>query len=322
MKFSIIVPVYNVEDYLKQCLDSIVNQKFEDYEILLVNDGTKDNSGKICEEYSSKYNKIKYFIKKNGGLSDARNYGINRASGEYLIFVDSDDWIDSDEFLDKVDKLIQVKNPDLIVFGRKKYYEKNNKFESGINLKINSKYNVIENMIKQNFFKATAWDKIIKRKIIIENNIFFPVGVIGEDIQWCAEILKYIDFNKISYINDNLYIYRQRKKSICDNLNEKDLLDIFDMIEKEIILKEESMKEKVINSYLAYEYIVRLGRIYSKTLNCKERKLEDEAKKLRFLFKYTLSNKVRRINYIYRICGYNSTSRILGYIIDVKSKKR
>ena len=91
---SIIVPVYNVEEYLKQCLDSILEQTFSDYEVILVNDGSTDNSGLICQEYAEKDSRIRYFEKENGGLSDARNYGIEQAQGEYLTFVDSDDFLD------------------------------------------------------------------------------------------------------------------------------------------------------------------------------------------------------------------------------------
>ena len=92
---SVIVPVYNVEEYLKQCLDSILEQTFSNYEVILVNDGSTDSSGLICQEYAEKDARIRYFEKENGGLSDARNYGIEQAQGEYLTFVDSDDFLDA-----------------------------------------------------------------------------------------------------------------------------------------------------------------------------------------------------------------------------------
>lgn len=88
---SVILPIYNVENYLRQCLDSIIEQTFHNLEILLVNDGSTDGSGKICQEYLKKDSRIRYFEKENGGLSDARNYGIERAQGEYITFIDSDD---------------------------------------------------------------------------------------------------------------------------------------------------------------------------------------------------------------------------------------
>ena len=93
MLISIIVPVYNVENYLKECIDSILRQEFRDYEIILVDDGSKDDSGKICDEYGKKYSFISVIHKKNGGLSDARNFGLKIAKGEYILFIDSDDYI-------------------------------------------------------------------------------------------------------------------------------------------------------------------------------------------------------------------------------------
>ena len=115
MKFSIIVPVYNVEKYLSKCLDSVINQTNQDFEVIVVNDGSPDNSQKIIYEYVEKYpDKIKGFIKENGGLSDARNYGIARASGEYIIFLDSDDYID-EHLLEKLDeKIKEDSNLDII----------------------------------------------------------------------------------------------------------------------------------------------------------------------------------------------------------------
>ena len=116
MRFSTIVPVYNVEKYLAKCIESILNQTNQDFELLLVNDGTKDNSQKIIDEYVAKYpDKVYGFVKENGGLSDARNYGVERAKGEYIIFIDSDDYVD-DELLEKVNDAIE-KNAGVDVVG-------------------------------------------------------------------------------------------------------------------------------------------------------------------------------------------------------------
>lgn len=114
MRFSIIVPVYNVQDYLKKCLDSIVNQDYDDYEIVLVNDGSTDGSAKICEQYAEIYKCIKYYVKNNGGLSDARNFGIEHARGQYCVFIDSDDWI-AQGCLRKIDATIGASQTDLVV---------------------------------------------------------------------------------------------------------------------------------------------------------------------------------------------------------------
>jgi len=117
MKFSIIVPVYNVEDYLKQCLDSIIGQTYTNFEIIIVNDGSKDNSQQIIDEYEQKYpSLIKAFKKENGGLSDARNFGVEKVVGDYILFVDSDDYINK-ELLEKLNEVIvRDKEPEIISF--------------------------------------------------------------------------------------------------------------------------------------------------------------------------------------------------------------
>ena len=136
MKFSIIVPVYNVEKYVKQCINSILSQTYINYELILVDDGSTDSSGSICDSF--KNNKlIKVFHKKNGGLSDARNYGFKKAEGEYVIFLDSDDyWIDND-FLSNINKMLIKKNYDLIIFNTIKYFDESEK-------KSNPRFNIID----------------------------------------------------------------------------------------------------------------------------------------------------------------------------------
>ena len=104
MKVSVIVPVYNVEKYLAKCLDSLINQEFFNYEIIVVNDGSTDNSQEIIEEYAKRYDIIKDVFKKNGGLSSARNYGLEKASGKYITFVDSDDYVDENMYLKMYEK--------------------------------------------------------------------------------------------------------------------------------------------------------------------------------------------------------------------------
>lgn len=122
MKFSIIIPCYKVEQYLHQCVDSVLAQTYEDYEVILVDDGSPDNSPAICDEYGKKTDKVKVIHKPNGGLSDARNTGLDMARGEFVLFLDSDDWWDDKEALRKIDTCIKKTGADIIIFGMKKYF--------------------------------------------------------------------------------------------------------------------------------------------------------------------------------------------------------
>ena len=109
MQFSVILPIYNVEKYLAECIESVLSQSFKDYELILVDDGSKDGSGRICDEYAQKDSRIKVLHKENGGLSDARNYGTERASGDYIVYIDSDDYVVSTEFLSDLNEKIANK---------------------------------------------------------------------------------------------------------------------------------------------------------------------------------------------------------------------
>ncbi|EID29604.1 glycosyltransferase, group 2 family protein [Streptococcus mitis SK575] len=213
---SIIVPVYNVEEYLKQCLDSILEQTFSDYEVILVNDGSTDNSGLICQEYAEKDSRIRYFEKENGGLSDARNYGIEQAQGEYLTFVDSDDFLDKMHLnvlytalvSNNVDISIvnyanyQTSNATFYLHTFGEYYEKNYSSEELLdNLAI---------LERNDLSFSTIWGKLYKRSVF--SFLRFPKGVIGEDVALIYKIYTQVD--KIVYAHKDTYIYRENDSGI------------------------------------------------------------------------------------------------------------
>ena len=213
---SIIVPVYNVEEYLKQCLDSILEQTFSDYEVILVNDGSTDNSGLICQEYAEKDSRIRYFEKENGGLSDARNYGIEQAQGKYLTFVDSDDFLDKMHLnvlytalvSNNVDISIvnyanyQTSNATFYLHTFGEYYEKNYSSEELLdNLAI---------LERNDLSFSTIWGKLYKRSVF--SFLRFPKGVIGEDVALIYKIYTQVD--KIVYAHKDTYIYRENDSGI------------------------------------------------------------------------------------------------------------
>ena len=213
---SVIVPVYNVEEYLKQCLDSILEQTFSNYEVILVNDGSTDSSGLICQEYAEKDSRIRYFEKENGGLSDARNYGIEQAQGEYLTFVDSDDFLDKMHLnvlytalvSNNVDISIvnyanyQTSNATFYLHTFGEYYEKNYSSEELLdNLAI---------LERNDLSFSTIWGKLYKRSVF--SFLRFPKGVIGEDVALIYKIYTQVD--KIVYAHKDTYIYRENDSGI------------------------------------------------------------------------------------------------------------
>ena len=183
MKLSIIIPVYNVKEYIKICVDSIINQNnVADYEIILVDDGSTDGSGVICDQIAENEKNVITIHQKNKGLSGARNTGIKKAKGKYLMFIDSDDFINHKESLGEFVKLLDEEY-DIIQYKMLYYYEKNNKYiylkdmdESSINIK-----EQLYNKVKTGTLSISACDKIIKRSIIVENNLICYNQIRQED---------------------------------------------------------------------------------------------------------------------------------------------
>ena len=171
---SVIVPVYNVEKYLSQCLDSILAQTFKDFECICVNDGSTDGSLDILQEYAKKDDRIKIIIQENKGLSAARNVGIREAIGQYISFVDSDDWVDKN-YLQILYRTIENTNSEVVVCNYEKYYEKEDKFSSNI-FPQGSKISCNDNLslkISKGYTQPTVWTKIIKMKLLKEKMIVF-----------------------------------------------------------------------------------------------------------------------------------------------------
>lgn len=232
MRFSVIIPVYNVEKYLDECVHSVLAQDFQDYEMILVNDGSTDNSGEKCDAYAEKYSHIKVVHKENGGLSDARNFGVEEAVGEYLIFLDSDDFWGIKEALGDINRIISNKNnPDIIFFGHTDYFGEETPLSNY------PFYEVKEGGFQQNFkylleaniFFVSAWNKVIKREIVINHKLYFPKGKIHEDIAWCYDIMPFI--NTYEVYPKSFYFYRKNNTtSISYTITDRSIMNIIDII--------------------------------------------------------------------------------------------
>ena len=254
-KVSIIVPIYNVEKYLPKCLDSLVNQTLDDIEIILVNDGSTDNSGIIAKQYYENHkNKIKYLEKENGGLSDARNFGIPYATGEYIAFLDSDDYIEIDSYKQMYEK---AKEEDADYIECDFIWEYPNKQIIDKRLSYNNKQEMLTNV------RVVAWNKLIKREIIIKNNLKFPKGLRYEDIEFTYKLIPLL--NKVSYIDKPFIHYVQRNNSIANVQNEKtaDIFAILENVEKYYIEKNlyNEYKDQLEYNYARYLLCSSLKRI-------------------------------------------------------------
>lgn len=210
-KVSIIVPVYNVELYIEDCLNSLLNQTYSNYEIILINDGSTDNSIEICSKYSDK--KIKIFNQNNKGVSIARNVGISLATGQYIMFVDADDMV-FENYIENLITSIEETNTDMVVCGytKEKTELVNKKNSQEIKGEIINANTMLENMMANNLQEGYLWNKIFKKSIINDNSLEFKEGVnVWEDLYFVIEYLS--KSNKIFAINEKLYYYRTREGS-------------------------------------------------------------------------------------------------------------
>ena len=231
MELSIIVPVYKVEKQLERCIRSILNQSFTNFELILVDDGSPDRCGEICDEYEKKDKRIKVIHKKNGGLSDARNAGLNIAKGKYIGFVDSDDIIHS-EMYERMYNCITKYNVDIVQckFRKFKNIEDINKFSNikDANIEYYTSKEAIIDMIDNNKINVNTWNKLYKRELF--ENERFPKGKIHED-----EFLTYkliYNSNKVAYINKELYYYYQNDNGIMNGSNLIKRLDRIEALEE------------------------------------------------------------------------------------------
>ena len=242
-KVSVIVPVYNVEKYIDKCLKSLVEQTLDDIEIIVVNDGSTDDSKKVIDNYIERYpGKIVYLEKKNGGLSDARNYGIPYAKGKYIAFLDSDDYVEKDIY-EKMYEVAKNENSDMVECDF--YWEYPNKTKKDIGVIYSGQNEMLENV------RVVAWNKLIKREILEISKIQFPKGYRYEDVEFTYKLIPYL--SKVSFVKEPLIHYIQRQNSISNSQNER-TKEIFDVLEHVLeFYKEKNIYEKYKNE-LEYTY--------------------------------------------------------------------
>lgn len=324
MDFSIIIPVYNVEKYIEQCIESILSQKYMNFELILVNDGSTDRSGEICEIYSKKDKRVITIHKKNGGQSEARNCGLNKSKGKYIIFIDSDDYIANDNFL--LDIHEKTKNDhDIILFKFKKYYDDKNSFSNCSfsfknALRKSNKGDILMSLVEDDAYYGSPWTKCIKKELLVSNNIEFQKGLLGEDMDWYFYVV--IKAQTISLLDESYIIYRQRAGSTTATYKLKNLVDYIEIMEKwsseiknsfEI---DDKTKEALLGALA--KYYANLLIVYSRIRDANKIKYSKRIKELSNLLNYSASKRPKAIKKIYRIFKLRGTNIILIIIDKVR----
>ena len=303
-KVSVIVPIYNTEKYLRQCLDSIINQTLKDIEIICVNDGSTDNSLNILNEYVKKDGRIKIIdLKKNGGLGNARNVALPHVTSEYVMFLDSDDWYELNACEMAYNQIIKNNN-DLVFFDTYIYKEETN--EKYTNDKRIGKFRKYINQPQVRFSDidepfmsfCECWFKIYKTSFLKDNNLYFEVGYAYEDVNFYFNLI--LCNPVFSVIDTPLIVYRKRKGAITENSSYwRDLLYVREKMYYKML---ESKNEKYIDYYVI-SYIGSLTSHYKKFL------------KSDLFFELKYYNKIRKI-----FIKLNKNHNIMGFkdYIDYK----
>lgn len=228
MKYSLIVPAYNVENFIANTLDSIFGQTYKDYEVIVVNDGSTDNTLMIVEQYKEQYSReINIITQENGGLGAARNTGMLASKGEFLFFIDSDDTIEKDA-LEKINTVIERENSDIVMFNNRLVDMEGNTIE------IEKVWDLDSNITLQShksllLCNPSACNKVIRKSLFIENDIKFPGKVWYEDLQTITKLYPWA--KKISYLDEPLYIYLQRPGSIMNTKRVDRTVEVINAIE-------------------------------------------------------------------------------------------
>ncbi len=305
---SVIVPIYGVEKYLEECLKSIINQTYTNLEIILVDDGSPDNCGKICDEYLKKDNRIKVIHKNNGGLSDARNAGLDIANGEYIAFIDSDDCI-NEEFIQKLYYNCKNYKCDIAEANYIRFSNKISKDKQKENLEIFTNIQMVERIYNRSTYGRTivVWNKLYKKEIIKQYR--FQKGKIHED-EFIMYKIFYENDIKIAVLNEILYYYRFTPNSIMNqkfDLRRLDKLEAYEERMKYFLEKKETnfyylTLDKYLSTILNYYALAKDSKDIQNILMDKFKKNYEiiwNFKNITLIKKirYKLSYKQPKINY-------------------------
>ena len=316
MKFSVIIPVYNVSAYLRRCVLSVQQQTYKTLEIILVDDGSTDDSGQICDDLATEDVCIQVIHKQNGGLSDARNAGLYAATGDYVLFLDSDDmWLLQDG-LEKIEEALENNPTDLLLFKRVDLYpaKADTMLVEDCRQSIERDYDttfiyshtaieVFSQLVRTQRFNMSACFQVIRRALLTDNDIYFPVGMLSEDVDWSLRLWQKVE--TVQALNLNIYGYWHRHGSITTTYSIRNLR-CYDQMFTTWINRLSSLNEryaKAVAGYLAGLYVSCLYQY--KQIAVQDR---DEAKNIlhrhQSLLQYSQNAKAHRAAIVYHFCGF------------------
>lgn len=316
-KFSIIIPVYNVEKYLDECVQSVLDQTFRDYEIILVDDGSRDSSPARCDSWAMKDSRIRVIHQQNQGLSGARNTGIAAAAGEYLMFLDSDDWWRDAGVLETVARRLEQTRADVLSFSYQKIYgNRPDPSYFGDQADAPADMGPEESMtyvMEKGLWITGACDKAIRRTLTRDYDLAFRPGIISEDVDWTLRLA--LCARRFDFINEVVFLYRQRTGSISHSVSLSRVEGLCANVEECLRLLTAAAPEKaeMLKRYVAYQYLPVLHNYAGLAAKDRTGQITARVKGLRYLLQWSDNPKVKTISRCSRLLGFSLTVRLLRF---------
>ncbi|MCC8112484.1 MAG: glycosyltransferase [Bacteroidales bacterium] len=320
--FSVILPIYNVENFLGECIESILSQTYEDFELILIDDGSKDRSPQICDDYKEKDHRVIVKHCPNGGQSQARNQGLSLAKGEFIVFIDSDDFLTEKTFLEQVhNKACQDPKLEIIFYKEKKYFYPSGKWSTcSYSFPPKGELSTGEWLIKMNqndAFYTSAWSKAIKRSLLVDNGIMFVPNLSGEDNDWFWEVVTHATY--YDAIDYPFIAYRQREGSITHTTKEKNLTDFLWIFDKWVakVDGQTDWRYEVIRQNMSKQYANLLIGFSMKEKTVQKRH-KNHVKRYLYVLKWGQTKRARYIHRVVSLIGLSGLSAILRTIKKLK----
>lgn len=265
MKLSIIIPVYNVEQYLQSCVQSVITQTYQDLQVILVNDGSTDSSGVLCDQLAQQDTRVQVVHKENGGLSDARNAGLCVATGEYVAFLDSDDVYLLNDGLEQLMALAQAEQPDVLLFQAVDVYPNHQSVRKAYDeawIATHSGTEVFHQLVRTQSFNMSACFQLVRRNLLEQHQIYFEKGLLSEDVDWSLRLWRHV--SKVRAINLSLYGYQHREGSISTTYTIRNLRSYEHIFAKFVQL----YKERVVEAAAELYWQTVMGYLAQMYTNC------------------------------------------------------
>lgn len=324
--FSIIVPVYNTEKYLPQCVDSILGQSFSDFEVLLIDDESPDGSGALCDAYAEKDPRVRVIHQKNGGLSNARNSGLKTASGEFILFLDSDDYWIHGNVLEQIHQQFISANADAVLLKHHKLDVETGELLASSDtlrpedLSGRSYGEQLSVCVSTQLYDTCAWNKAFRRSLMQRQDLFFTEGIIAEDIDWAARLS--LAASRLSIVAEPVHIYRKgRPGAITTSLKLQNLIDTKGSLERCIAYMVPEKRDRdfldAYYSYVAYRYVIWMAES-AVVKDPGKRALIHQMKQHKWLLCYHLNRKVKLAYAACTVLGYRLSCKLLGLYLTLK----